>query len=170
MVIEVFTGYEDWYTPPEIVALAREYLGIEQFDFDPASCAPANALVGARRYLTKADDALASTTPWSASDESIWMNPPYKRKVIDQFVARFLHEVNMFPYKKAAVLVNAATSSGWWQELARNCSLCVVLSRRVSFIDGRTGLPRSGNAMGQTLFLFNNVRRGITVPCEVREV
>lgn len=47
------------YTPPETVAFIREVMG--RIDFDPASCAKANEIVGATHYLTREDDALESS-------------------------------------------------------------------------------------------------------------
>ena len=46
----------EWYTPSRILDAARETLG--SIDLDPASCAAAQARVQARRFLSRADDAL----------------------------------------------------------------------------------------------------------------
>jgi hypothetical protein len=82
------------------------------------------------------------------------MNPPYARGVIDLFADRLLAEVQAHPTLQAAVLTNAATTSGWWKRLARRSDAVVFFGSRLAFIDGDTGKPVHGNAMGQTLFLF----------------
>ena len=50
------SGDVEWYTPPEILDVARAVLG--GFDLDPFSCAVANERVQAARFFTKEDDAL----------------------------------------------------------------------------------------------------------------
>ncbi len=55
------------YTPPEVIAAAREVMG--EIDLDPASCARANAVVKARLFF--ADDGL--DLPWHGR---VFCNPP----------------------------------------------------------------------------------------------
>ena len=149
--IKHLSGKVEWYTPPNILAFARRCLGVERFTFDPASSEAANASVDAEAYHTMADPLEA---PWRHRGGAIWMNPPYARGLIDKFADRLLAEVQAHPTLQAAVLTNAATASGWWKRLARRADAIVSFGSRLAFIDGDTGKPAHGNAMGQTLFLF----------------
>ncbi len=60
----------EWYSPPELVDAAHEWMG--SIDHDPASCAAANALaVRATTFDTEETNGL--TTTW---DGSVFLNPP----------------------------------------------------------------------------------------------
>jgi hypothetical protein len=52
----------EWYTPPDIIALAVETMG--GIDCDPASCVEANQVVGAKVFYTLDDDGLKQQ--WAA--------------------------------------------------------------------------------------------------------
>ncbi|MBK9263042.1 MAG: hypothetical protein IPM54_24970 [Polyangiaceae bacterium] len=60
----------EWWTPLEVVDPARELFG--GFGLDPASCAGANRIVGARRFFGAGDDGLSRE--WRA--RIVWCNPP----------------------------------------------------------------------------------------------
>src|SRR5262245_41314315 len=61
----------EWYTPPNIIELV--HVALDGIDLDPASCEMANEIVGARKFVTKADDGLRCH--WTA--RSLFCNPPY---------------------------------------------------------------------------------------------
>ena len=75
------TGEFEWYSPTEIVEAARKVCG--EFDLDPASSDMAQQTVRAKAYYTEADDGLS--LDWYGR---IWMNPPYRVRLIDQFIHR----------------------------------------------------------------------------------
>lgn len=144
------TGKTEWYTPPHIIAIARRVVG-GYFTFDPASCATANRFVEADKYLTAADDALV--TPWRLNAfDRVWMNPPYARGVIGQFVDCWLAEIGN---ASGCVLVNTDPSAAWYKKLLDRCQYFVLFNRRVAFLDDVTGEPVRGNPTTQTMFLFN---------------
>ncbi len=67
---------DSWCTDPDTVDRAQYVLG-DRIDIDPASSPEANERIGARRILTREDDALV--TPWFASHERgqhVFLNPP----------------------------------------------------------------------------------------------
>src|SRR5262249_39241039 len=105
------TGENEWFTPAEYVELARQVLG--GIDLDPASHVEAQQTVRAKRYFTKADDGLSRKWPGR-----VWLNPPYARTLIPQFIKKLLAEVKAGRTVAALVLTHNYTSSEWFQDLA----------------------------------------------------
>lgn len=60
----------EWYTPPDIIALVKEVLGI--IHIDPASSDRAQKWIQAKTYYTAKDNGLKQ--PWRGN---LWLNPPY---------------------------------------------------------------------------------------------
>lgn len=115
---KVYTGDNEWYTPEEILAPVRAVLGV--IDVDPASCAVAQARVQARTYYTLADDGLRH--PWHGK---IFLNPPYHYDGIAPFIGKLFEEFDAQRTTEAIVVVNSATSTGWFQSaFARAAAVC----------------------------------------------
>jgi ParB family chromosome partitioning protein len=115
---------DEYYTPSYILEPARQVLG--SIDLDPASCAAANAIVGASRFYDKEINGLIF--PWLGQ---IWLNPPYS----DPFpwIERLFQQYEKGKTTGAMVLVNTANSPKWarllWQSQGRVC----LLSSRIKF-------------------------------------
>lgn len=128
-------AHNEWYTPPEIVASAREVLG--RIDLDPCSTALANDVVRAETIFTATHDAL-DDTPWSDRIDRhgirAFMNPPYTRDVgtASPFIDRMVSEWEGGGVSQAIVLVNASTGTQWFFELFR-FPLCFVGPGRIKF-------------------------------------
>lgn len=101
----------EWYTPDHVLDVARLVLG--GIDLDPATCEAAQARVQAGRYYTEADNGLAR--PWHGR---VWCNPPYGRKVIDRWVARFANAWDCGEMAAGLLLVPARVDTQWWQCVA----------------------------------------------------
>ena len=145
-----FTGNFEWYTPAETCVKVRSVLGA--IDLDPASSEEANETVKARRFFSAQDDGLAQ--PWSGR---VFLNPPYARKVIDQFCEKFIDELENM--SAAIVLTNSYTETQWWQLLAYHSDLICFVTGRMKF--GRPGEYHDQNPLiGQSLFYYgDNVRK-----------
>lgn len=120
------SGNMEWYTPANIVEMAAQVMG--GIDLDPASCETANQVVKAKKFYTKEQDGLAQK--WKGR---IWLNPPYSAGLVAQFADKFA-EV-MRAGHEGIVLVNNATDTGWFQELASVASAICFPSSRVKFLD-----------------------------------
>ena len=120
------SGDQEWYTPLEYVEAARRVMGA--IDLDPASNAIANAVVGAARFYSAADDGLVQ--PWQGR---VWMNPPYGRGIIGRFTAKLVAHHLAGEVTEACVLVNNATETGWFQELGIASAALCLPRRRVKF-------------------------------------
>jgi len=123
----------EWYTPPHIIAAARQVLGV--IGLDPASCAAANEIVGAERILTIADDGLVHRCVSS----SVFLNPPYGRQTA-RWVAHLRQAYASGDTYEAILLVNAVPGRRWFYPLW-DYPICFA-RERICFIDPATMQPR----------------------------
>lgn len=135
------SGDNEWYTPAVFVEAARQVMG--GIDLDPASSEIANLTVRASQIFTAEVDGLEQDWPIGR----IWCNPPYASNLIGRFAAR-LAEAAM-EGSQVIVLVNNATETAWFQEIAAECSAICFPKTRIRFLrpDGRPGAPLQGQAI-----------------------
>lgn len=146
--VSLNSGENEWYTPPEYIEAAREVMG--SIDLDPASCELAQANVMALRHYTIEENGLDK--PWSGS---VWLNPPYSKELIGLFAAKVVEESRRFD--QAIVLVNNATDTAWFHELASVSSAACFFRGRIKFLD-KTGKPANTPVQGQVaLYVGKNV-------------
>jgi ParB family chromosome partitioning protein len=135
------TGESEWYTPLGIITAARNVMG--GIDLDPASCADANEIVGATAYYTADDNGL--TRPWKGR---IWMNPPYAQPACAEFCTRLAVEYWDDRVTAAIALVNNATETAWFQDLAEHATAVCFPRGRVRFWHPiRIAAPLQGQAL-----------------------
>lgn len=133
---------DEWYTPPEHIALAREVMG--DIDLDPASCALAQQWIQARQYFTYEDDGLALR--WTGR---VWLNPPYGKQ-IRRWTEKAVSEYRDGFVSQLILLVRPAIASSWYQELTAVFVRCEP-NQRIRFIN-RDGVPRKSPVHGNTFF------------------
>jgi hypothetical protein len=118
------------YTPPYILAAARQVMG--SIELDPASCEIANRTIKAERFYTAADDGLSQ--PWVAA--TLWVNPPYGRDPKRNHQAFIRHLIPAYEdgdVGQAMLLVNASTGDKWFFPLWRFW-ICFMYER-IAFLD-----------------------------------
>lgn len=140
------SGNNEWYTPQEYIKAAREVLG--DIDLDPASSDIANQTVQATHYLTAEVDGLAHE--WSGR---VWMNPPYSSDLIGQFISKLIQHYDEGKIEAAIVLVNNATETRWFQELAQNAFAICFPKGRIKYLDS-SGTPANTPLQGQAFIYF----------------
>ena len=117
---------EGWYTPDWLLDLVREVMG--EIDLDPASCEQAQRRVKALEYYDT--DANGLLQPWYGR---VYINPPYTRKIIDQFVNKLVNEYTAGRISEAIWLSNNSTDTNWFNHLASHASAILFLKSRVRF-------------------------------------
>ena len=145
------TGRDGWYTPPLIIEAVREVFSDAGIELDPASSETAQQVVQAKRYYTAEDDALDKE--WKAS--TVFMNPPYTRKVIDMFVDKLIHHFECDDIQQAIVLTNNSTETEWWQKLANDSAYLFFPKGRIEFWSETPDETKPG-LQGQSLFYFGD--------------
>lgn len=125
----------EWYTPPQIIKACGD------FDLDPATSLTAwNINKSAKRYFTLAENGL--TQKWHGR---VWLNPPYKKPELSQFM-RLMAEHN-----NGIALVYNRCDSAWFQDYVLGAAHSILyLKKRIHFIkpDGTKGdRPGTGSIL-----------------------
>jgi ParB family chromosome partitioning protein len=120
----------EWYTPAKIIDAAGLAMG--GIDLDPASCAEANKVVGAKEYLTKEQDGLSR--PWWGN---VWLNPPFTGKLCSTFVRKAVQEYADRKISQACVLFPVSMHTKWVPEVLEKFNAFCWIVERVHFWGGR---------------------------------
>lgn len=139
------SGENEWYTPSEYIEAARRVMG--EIDLDPASCETANRTVKARRFFTKEDDGLSLS--WVS--EALWMNPPYSAELMRQFASKLAQSVSEGTVTQAIVLVNNATETRWFAEIAAVSHCIAFPTGRIRYLNAQ-GMQMLSPLQGQAFF------------------
>jgi ParB family chromosome partitioning protein len=136
---------EEWFTPPEYIAMVRAALG-GQIDLDPASCARAQKWINAKRIFTEKDDGLVQE--WKAN--KLFLNPPYCGKTA-VWADKLISELTIGNTKSAVLLVNSSPGYKWYEALWKRYVVCCV-EERIRFIqeNGEVG----GQAKKASTFVY----------------
>lgn len=129
----------EWYTPSKYIEAARTAMG--SIDLDPASCELAQETVQAGQYFTIDDNGL--TKEWRGN---VWLNPPYSKESVGLFAAKLVEETANL--SQAVVLVNNATDTHWFHEIASVSTAICLVRGRIKFYD-KTGKPANTPVQGQ---------------------
>lgn len=146
------SGNNEWYTPPHIIEAARRTMGM--ITLDPASNVIANQIVKADVFYTEGNSGLTKG-PWQGK---IWMNPPYAKGLIDQFVDKFIESMTTWQEPgrmtdEALVLVNNCTETKWFHRLANDAVGLCLLKKRLKFLNPDLK-PAKSPIQGQVILYF----------------
>lgn len=138
-------GNDEWGTPQEVIDAVRKVLG--NIDVDPASNTWSQARVKAAHYYTKKRDGLQKA--WTGR---VFLNPPYSRGLIKQFVSKLIDEIANGNVTTAILLVNNETDSSWFQLAATKATAICFPKSRIRFL--QHGAKRGSPLQGQALLHF----------------
>jgi len=143
---------DSWFTPAEYIESARAALG--RIDYDPYSSDEANAVVQARKYSTVDSPNPTIGAAWPKVT-SVWMNPPYSGGAAREAANRFLSAFEAGRFVRGIVLVNNATETRMFRDLAAKASAICFTDHRIAFynVDGK---KVSGNTRGQAFLYFDH--------------
>ena len=132
-----------WYTPPHIVELVVQVLGL--IDLDP--CADDGKHIPAQFHYTAIDDGLERE--WK---ERIFMNPPYSCP--GKWMSKLQAEVEAGRVKEAIALVPAATDTNWLSPVLKTQPVC-FWKGRIKFL-GEDYQPKSSARQSHVLVYWGN--------------
>lgn len=114
---------DEYYTPRDLIHLVNTFWP-DGIDTDPATCAYANQVIGAKTIYTLADDGLAHF--WRGR---VWLNPPYSKPGV--WIDHLTKLYQGGYVTEALVLAPSATSESWFQPLFDHTVL--FFNRRLHF-------------------------------------
>lgn len=140
---------DEWYTPKEIIN------ALGKFDLDP--CAPITPLwQTAKTMYNKNDDGLNQL--WYGR---VWLNPPYSRPLIEQFVKRLAEHGNGI-----ALLFNRCDSKMFQDVIFEKATAMKFLRNRIRFyrMDGTRG---ESPGCGSILIAFGEDNAEVLRTCDI---
>lgn len=140
---------DEWYTPPEIINVLGE------FDLDP--CAPVKPLYQTAKVMyNKNDDGLKQV--WNGR---VWLNPPYSRPLIEQFVRRMAEHGNGI-----ALLFNRCDSKMFQDIIFQKATAMKFLRNRIRFYR-ENGERGDSPGCGSILIAFGEDNAEILRTCSI---
>jgi hypothetical protein len=136
----------EWYTPPKILAAARQAMG--SIDTDPASCEAANKMVRAETFYDMDDDGLVQQ--WYGN---VWLNPPYVQPLVSRFTKLAVEKYRAGEVQQVCVLVNNATETDFFQNMLQYCSAICFPRGRIRYIN-EMGDQANAPLQGQAVLYF----------------
>jgi len=135
------SGENEWYTPKKYIESARKVLGT--IDLDPASSEAANKIVKAEGFHSIETNGLS--LDWYGR---VWMNPPYSSGLIEEFIEKFCGHFDAGNIIDGIVLVNNATETIWFQQIAKIASMICFPKGRIKYwsTNKETSTPLQGQA------------------------
>lgn len=126
---------DQWFTPEDCLLSVEEFFKHEPW-YDPTSSPDSVAYDRAGIVSVEDDDGgCLGDARWPSSHHR-FMNPPYSNP--KEFIDRFLLEmIEADEGVRGVILVNAATSSRWWQKMVRRADHVCFVSPRIRFLRGR---------------------------------
>src|SRR5262249_44018502 len=88
-------------------------------------------------------------------DGRVWLNPPYSRDLIGDFVSKLLTELDAGRIEGAIMLTNNCTDAKWFQKAGHRASVVCFPHSRIRFLDS-DGNESTANPQGQALFYFGD--------------
>jgi ParB family chromosome partitioning protein len=143
---QIYTGENEWFTPPRYIEMARTVMG--GIDLDPASHVLAQKTVQSTTFFTAQDNGLSQD--WFGR---IWLNPPYSKATMEPFIMKLLKELENGRVSQAILLTHNYTDTGWFHAAAQACAEFCLPRGRIAF-QAPSGDEATSPVHGQVFFYF----------------
>ena len=127
MNVHFMSEKDNWETPQKLFDLLNAEFG---FTLDP--CASAENAKCARFFTSKENGLLQS---WA--NEIVFMNPPYGRGIIGQWIAKAYQETEA----TVVCLLPSRTDTKWWHKFCMKASEIMLLTYRLEFVGSNNKAP-----------------------------
>jgi len=110
-------------------------------------------------FITKEMDGLKLnwrnyTGKKKSNNEAVWINPPYGKGLITQWIDKAIIE-SVCNHYTVVMLVPASPDAKWFGKAARSASeIRFITDGRLAFEHPETGAPISGNTGGSAIIIF----------------
>lgn len=142
------TGDDEWYSPSEIVEMARATMG--SIDLDPASNETANRTVKATVFYDKTSDGLRQ--PWSGN---VYLNPPWSVKAgKSAFIGRLIEHLLSGAVEQAVLVTTIDLSSNWGNPIRAHASALCLSTGPVKYHKGNDRARQAPNGNGSAISYF----------------
>ena len=91
--------------------------------------------------------------------KSIFINPPYEKKLVGKFADRFLYVMENQPSIEGIWLSNNFTETRVGERLLNNCKSVCFPTKRIRFLDHNL-VPKKTPLQGQMILGFGNIDLG----------
>jgi phage N-6-adenine-methyltransferase len=139
----------EWYTPQPIISLVKQVFN-GTIELDPASDTIGQSRVQAVKYYDPQINGLAQA--WNA--DTIFLNPPYARNIIDKWIDKALKEFIKGNYQKGIILTRTDNSTKWFQDIGAKSSMMCLKQGRIKFLNAQ-GHPESGSTLSNVFFYLD---------------
>lgn len=128
-------GFQSYGTPPEFLAAARGFLGVDEWDCDLAADDSNHVCP---HYFTEETDAF--TQNWRQGDGWNWLNPPFAK--IGPWVEKAFYSM-LQARAQTCLLLPAGVGSNWFGAWCHEKCVTVFLNGRITFL-GTPPNPNTG--------------------------
>lgn len=131
---------------PDAVEISPDFVlnivrGVGAIGLDP--CTEDSNPTGARLFLTKKENGLTARWPALSEDEVVYVNPPYAKGIINQWVGKCAWEWVRMPRRPVLMLLRLDSGVPWFEVAWSFSRVACQFNRRLRFSGAKHVAPFS---------------------------